>query len=151
MRAGLSGLSVPVRAWRAPSCYVPGCLTTGTARRSPMSEYAQEAAEAFAQARACYEETEQWLGSAEAAALAHAELEDQLGVRGRELLRRLFQGQMELRALREQRRDDVTGADGVARTPVEKGHAPPPATVFGQVAVTRMAYRAPGARNVHPL
>jgi hypothetical protein len=70
---------------------------------------------------------------------------------GRELLRRLFQGQMELRALREQRRDDVTGADGVARTRVEKGHARPLATVFGQVAVTRMAYRAPGARNVHLL
>lgn len=57
-------------------------MTTGTARRSPMSQYAQEAAEAFAQARACYEETEQWLGSAEVAALTHAELEDQLGVRG---------------------------------------------------------------------
>ena len=71
-----------------------------------MSGYAPETAEAFAQARERYEETEQWLASAEAAALTHAELEDQLGARGRELLRLMFQGQLDLRALREQRRDD---------------------------------------------
>jgi len=83
-------------------------------------------------------------------ALTHAELEERLGARGRELLRRMFQGQLELRALHEQRRDDVTGADGIARTRAEKGHSRPLATVFGQVTVTRMAYRAPGAPNVHP-
>jgi hypothetical protein len=115
-----------------------------------MSGYAQQTAEAFALSRACYAETEQWLTTAEAAALTHAELEDQLEVRGRELLRRMFQGQLELRALREQRRDDVTGADGLRRPRAEKGHARPLATVFGQVTVTRMAYRAPGAPNVHP-
>ncbi len=115
-----------------------------------MSGYAQQTAEAFAQARACYEETEQWLASAGAAVLTHAELEDRLRARGRELLRRMFQGQLDLRALREQRRDEVTGADGIARTRAEKGHARPLATVFGQVTVTRMAYRAPGAPNVHP-
>jgi hypothetical protein len=63
----------------------------------------------------------------------------------------MFQGQMDLRALRERRRDDVTGVDGLARTRVEKGHSRPLATVFGQVTVTRMAYRAPGVPNVHPL
>jgi hypothetical protein len=115
-----------------------------------MSEYAPEAAEAFAQARECYEETGQWLASAEAAVLTHAELEDELGTRGRELLRRMFQAQMDLRALREQRRDGVTGADGIARTRVEKDHGRPLATVFGQVTVTRMAYRAPGVPNEHP-
>ncbi len=44
-----------------------------------------------------------------------------------------------------------TGADGVVRTRAERGHARPLATVFGQVRVTRLAYRAPGAANVHPL
>src|SRR6266581_3345345 len=115
-----------------------------------MSGYAQQTAEAFAQARACYEETEQWLASAGAAVLTHAELEDRLRARGRELLRRMFQGQLELRALCEERRDEVTGVDGIRRTRAEKGHARPLATVFGQVTVTRMAYRAPGAPNVHP-
>ena len=112
-----------------------------------MSQYAQQTAWAFTQARACYEETEQWLASAEAAALTHAELKDQLGARGPELLRRMFHGQLDLRALREERRDDVAGADGIARTRVEKGHARPLATVFGAVTVTRMAYRAPGGRR----
>ena len=62
----------------------------------------------------------------------------------------MFQGQLDLRALREQRRGDVTGVDGVRRTRAEKGHARPLATV-GQVTVTRVAYRAPGAPNVHPV
>jgi len=114
-----------------------------------MQEYAPGTAEAFAGARSCYEETERWLACDEAAALTHAELEEQLSARGRELLRRLFQGQLELRAAREQRRGDVT-ADGVPRTRVEKGHSRPLGTVFGEVTVTRMAYRAPGERNAYP-
>jgi hypothetical protein len=69
-----------------------------------MSEYAQQAAEAFAQAREFYEETERWLASQEGVALTHAKLEDQLGGRGRELQRLLFQAQQDLRALDEQRR-----------------------------------------------
>ncbi len=59
-----------------------------------MSEYAQQTAEAFAQARVHFEETERWLASQEAAALTHADLEDQLGGRGRELQRLLFQAQL---------------------------------------------------------
>ena len=83
--------------------------------------------------------------------LRHADLEEQLQERGRELLRRLHQDHLDLLAAREERRDGVTGADGIARTRAEKGHGRPLATVFGQVTVTRIAYRAPGAPNVHPL
>jgi hypothetical protein len=115
-----------------------------------MSGYAPEAEKAFTQARACYEETEAWLAGQVAAALTHAELEDHLQARGRELLRRLFQDHLDLRATREQRRTDVAGADGVPRTRAETGHSRPLTTVFGPVTVPRMAYRAPGAPNVHP-
>ena len=80
----------------------------------------------------------------------HAELEEQLGVRGRELLRRLHQDHLDLRAARERRREEVTGADGITRTRVEIGHRRDLVTVFGEVTVTRMAYRAPGAANLHP-
>jgi hypothetical protein len=114
-----------------------------------MQEYAPEAEPAFAGARSCYGEIERWLAGEEAAAFTHAELEDELGTRGRELLRRMFQGQLDLRTAREQRRGDVT-ADGVLRTRAERGHSRPLATVFGEVTVTRMAYRAPGERNVYP-
>jgi hypothetical protein len=115
-----------------------------------MSGYAPEAGKAFAQARACFEETEAWLAGREAAALTHAELEDHVQARGRELLRRLFQDHLDLRAAREQRRTHVAGPDGVPRTRTEAGHCRPLATVFGPVTVTRVAYRAPGAPNVHP-
>ena len=106
---------------------------------------------AFAQSREYYAETEEWLASAVADGLQHAELEEQLEVRGRELVRRLFQGHLDLLAAREVRQHDVTGGDGIARTRAEKGHCRALATKFGQVTVSRMAYRAPGAPNVHPL
>jgi hypothetical protein len=115
-----------------------------------MSEYAQQPAEAFAQARECFEEALDWLAGPGAAALEHGDLEDEAGGRGRELVRRMLQGHMDLRAVREERRADVTGPGGVARTRAERDHARPLATVFGPVTVTRIAYRAPGARNVHP-
>jgi hypothetical protein len=106
--------------------------------------------EQFAQSRECFAGIEEWLLGPVAAGLTHAELEEQLGARGRELLRRLHQDHLDLRAAREQRLAEVTGADGVARTRAEAGHTRPLATVFGQVTVTRIAYRAPGAPNVHP-
>ncbi len=54
-----------------------------------------------------------------------------------------------LRALREPRRRDVAGPEGAARTRAEEDHGRPLATVFGQVTVNRIAYRAPGLPNVH--
>jgi hypothetical protein len=66
------------------------------------------------------------------------------------LLRRLHQDHLDLRAARERRREEVTGADGITRTRVEIGHRRDLVTVFGEVTVTRMAYRAPGAANLHP-
>jgi hypothetical protein len=117
-----------------------------------MQGYAAEpAGGAFAQSRAYYGELEAWLSGEEAGQLRHADLEEQLQDRGRELLRRMHQDHLDLLAAREQRRDDVTGPDGIARTRAEKGHGRAMATVFGQVTVTRIAYRAPGAPNVHPL
>ncbi len=117
-----------------------------------MQEYAPVPGDdAFTQARECYAGLEDWLASEDAAGLQHAELEEQVGVRGRELLRLLFQGHLDLLAGREVRRHDVTGADGVLRTRAEKGRERPLATKFGQVTVSRIAYRAPGVPNVHLL
>src|SRR6266536_1392058 len=87
---------------------------------------------AFAASRRCFGELEDWMASEEAAGLQHAELEDQLDVRGRELLRRLFQDRLDL-------------------TAAEKGRARQLVTRFGQVSVSRIAYRSPGRSNVHPL
>ena len=117
-----------------------------------MTEYApQQAGDPFARSRAYFGQMAGWLAGDEAAGLTHAELEEQSGGRGRELTRLLFQDHLDLRAAREERRDGVAGADGIARTRVEKGHSRPLATVFGQARVSRMAYRVPGAGNVHPM
>jgi hypothetical protein len=114
-----------------------------------MPKYAAQAAEAFAQAREQFEETLGWLAGAEAGALEHGDMEDQLGERGREPQRLMFQGQLDLRALREQRRRDVAGPEGTLRTRAENDHGRPLTTVFGEVTVSRIAYRAPGLPNVH--
>src|SRR5580704_835246 len=71
-------------------------------------------------------------------------------VRGREILRMTVQHVMDARAAAEPRRAEVAGADGVPRTRVERGHARTVVTWFGPVAVRRLAYRAPGAANLHP-
>src|ERR1017187_4650743 len=106
--------------------------------------------EAFTGAREQFAQTEEWLAG-EAAGLQHAELEEQLEMRGRELVRRLFQGHLDLLAAWEERRDDVAGEDGMARPRAERGRDRPLVTRFGQVRVSRIAYRSPGRRNVHPL
>jgi hypothetical protein len=106
--------------------------------------------EAFAGAREQFADTEEWLAG-EAAGLQHAELEEQLEVRGRELMRRLFQGHLDLLAAREERRDDVAGEDGIVRARAERGRTRPLVTRFGQVTVSRIAYRSPGRPNVHVL
>ena len=91
------------------------------------------------------------MASQDAAGLQHGELEEQLEALGRELLRRLFQDRLDLTAAREERRHDVAGEDGVRRTRAEKGRTRPLLTRFGQVTVSRIAYRSPGRANVHLL
>jgi hypothetical protein len=116
-----------------------------------MQGYAAEPDGAFTESRECFAELEEWLASEDAAGLQHGELEEQLDVRGRALLRQLFQDRLDLTAAREERRRDVTGQDGVVRTRAERGRTRPLVTRFGQVTVSRIAYRSPGRSNVHPL
>ena len=64
--------------------------------------------------------------------------------------RLLLQDHLDARAAREPRREAVTSPDGITRTWAERGHTRPLASVFGPVTGTRIAYRAPGERNVYP-
>lgn len=90
-----------------------------------------------------------FLDGAEAAAATHAQLEEHLQVASRELFRQLYQDHLDLRAQRETR-VAVLGADGIARSRAETDHTRALSTVFGQVQVRRIAYRAPGSPNLHP-
>lgn len=82
--------------------------------------------------------------------MSHAELEHRVQLDGREVLRLALQGHLELRAEREQRIEEVTDAQGVARGSVEADHERVLSTVFGEVTVRRLAYRRRGHPNLHP-
>jgi len=114
-----------------------------------VSEKAQTT-DAFTASRACFVELLDFTEGAQAATLDHAGLEEQLSTRGRELLRQLYQDHLDLRAERETRLVSVADADEVTHRRVEADHERALATVFGQVTVRRLAYRAPGTANLHP-
>jgi hypothetical protein len=81
--------------------------------------------------------------------LSHGELEELLDVQGRDLIRQLLQDHLDLRTTREARLD-VVDATGIARPSVEEGHNRALGTLFGDVRVTRKAYRRRDAENLHP-
>ncbi len=109
---------------------------------------AREGTDAFAAARGDFEEMLCWLEGSESAALTHAELEDQVERRGREVQRLMLQDHLDLRALREERLP-VVDAEGIRHANVEPGHSRHLSTVMGTVNVRRIAYRRVGASNLH--
>ncbi len=110
---------------------------------------AQEETDTFAKARSSFEEMLCWLEGTESAALTHAELEDQVERRGREVQRLMLQDHLDLRSLREDR-VRVVDAEGIVHANVEPDHGRCLSTVVGTVNVSRLAYRHLGASNLHP-
>ncbi len=106
--------------------------------------------DAFSASRARFEEVCCFIGGEEATSLTHGELEARLSVDARELVRQLYQDHLDLRATREGRLVEVADAAGAPRGSVETGHVRPLATIFGEVSVTRMAYRRRGEDNLYP-
>jgi hypothetical protein len=115
----------------------------------PAGQAGGDRAAGFAASREQFESLISFLDGTDAGGLSHAELEERLSVDGRELLRRLFDDHLALRALREQRLERVVGDEEVVRSRVESGHVRALETVVGTVNVERLAYRAPGVRNLH--
>lgn len=105
---------------------------------------------AFTASREHFEALVEFLGGQASAELTHAQLEEHLAVAGRELTRLLEQDHVDLRAAREERLDAVTEVDGTIHTRVERGHTRGVATIFGEIEVTRLAYRAPWSTNLYP-
>ena len=89
-----------------------------------MSDYAKHTAvEVFESSRTMFEALVGELTGPDCARSTHAELEEQLTERSRQLMRQLLQDHLDLRAIGEQRRpEEVTGADGVRHARVERGH-----------------------------
>jgi hypothetical protein len=116
----------------------------------PEGDAATRVPDGFAGSRERFDVVAGWLAGEEAGALAHASLEQRLEAEARELFRQLLQDHLDLRAVREERIEQVVGADGARRASVEAGHERPLASVFGEVRVRRVAYRARGRCNLYP-
>jgi hypothetical protein len=115
-----------------------------------MNDRAEQRAGFGAESRECFEQLLAWLEDGQATGMTHAELEDELACRGRELLRRMLQDHLSLRAASEPRLAAVADGAGVVHAAVEAGHCRVLASVFGQVQVQRLAYRRHGHENLHP-
>src|SRR5262245_533753 len=90
-----------------------------------------------------------WLGRCQTA-MTHAEIEDRLDVEGRELLRQMYQDRLDLCAERERRLTEVFDAGGAPRGTAEPCRERALVTVFGEVVVARIAYRARDLPVLHP-
>jgi hypothetical protein len=104
----------------------------------------------FERSRERFELIVGWLDGEEAGGVEHSQLESRIEADGRELLRALFQDHLDLRAERERRAERVADARGVERRAVEADHQRPLQSVFGEVRVKRLAYRARGEQNLYP-
>jgi hypothetical protein len=81
----------------------------------------------------------------------HSDIEALIWQDGKELLRRLLQGHLDLRTAREPKRAQVIGGDGVIRTHCRSGCARTLMSLFGEVSVKRIGYSARGKESVFPL
>jgi hypothetical protein len=95
----------------------------------------------FALVRKLTESQIAWARSDEAQSLEHGALEEHVQGQGFEWMRLLAQGYLRVRAVREQRRTDVTDADGDVRVSTEAGQEHTRTMVFGAVVTERIACR----------
>jgi hypothetical protein len=79
------------------------------------------------------------LQSEEMSRMEHGQVEATIAQEGNELLRRLLQGHLDLRAKTEERRLEVVGADGVLRRHCRAGKREL-MSLFGEVEVKRLGY-----------
>lgn len=106
-------------------------------------------AKPFAASREKFEELAERLRSPASQAMSHSDLERELEAQGRELLRRLYEDHLKLRAPGTVD-EPVKGADGQER-PQKRVHTRTLMTSFGPVEVSRMGYGAEGVESLHPL
>ena len=116
-----------------------------------MQAYASDVADgAFTASHARFAAMVDWLAGDRAAGMTHAQIEDRLHTDGLALLCQLFQDSLDLRAEHEARLDEVVDAGEVVRGTAETGRERLLATRFGNVVVSRIAYRRRGHADLHP-
>ena len=107
--------------------------------------------EEFTAAREQFAAVVNQLQSNQVLRMEHGEVEDLITHEGTELLRRLLQGHLDLRTVKETKREEVKGSDGVLRRHVREACQRGLMTLFGEVTVRRLGYGARGEESVFPL
>lgn len=87
----------------------------------------------------------------EAAKMEHGQIEVMIRQMGNELMRLLMQAYLELRAMREIRKDDLMGPEGQMLPHCRQNCTRSLMTIFGQVTVRRQGYSTRGVRSLFPL
>jgi len=103
----------------------------------------------FAEARDDFASLPQLLCTAEAQRMSHSDMERQLGERGRELMRKLYQAWLDQQA-GAAADGPVVDTDGQERSD-ERHHERDLETTFGTVRVGRTGYGTAGQASLHPL
>lgn len=80
-----------------------------------------------------------------------SEIEGFVEKEGREVLRQLVQGYLDLRELREVEQEIVVGADDLRRGQRRRGQKRTVEVLFGEVEAHRMRYETPGVPSLAPL
>ena len=106
----------------------------------------------FQQAYEQYQQLIQTLSAEATQGWEHGEVERYINSDGTELLRRLFQGHLDLRYAEEEYQTDVVGTDGEVRPHRRKKTERQLETIFGSVVVTRVGYstQKPGIGALYP-
>jgi hypothetical protein len=113
---------------------------------------AETVGDAFAAARTQFEQVIEFTRQAAVDEVTHGQLERELSTRMREVTRVLFQDHLDLREVREQRAGaPVADAEGISRNRIERHRRTGLDTVFGPVAVHRIAYRGDYVHDLHLL
>lgn len=115
-----------------------------------MQPHATDSENPFVASREQFEALISSLSSAPALAMDHADLERSLWSDGLALLRQLLQDHLDLRSLREEAQPGILGSNKVLRTH-RRNSSRPLETIFGSVAVVRLAYGARGHQSLHPM
>jgi len=103
----------------------------------------------YASSREQFEGMVAYFSAPERQSMSHSDLERELEIQGRELLRRLYQEHLELREMGEVR-EPVRGADSIERTQ-KRTHERRLMSIFGEVEVCRTGHGAKGVESLHPL
>jgi hypothetical protein len=101
-----------------------------------------------------HEQLKQLIGQLESdkqALCEHGDIENMINKEGQEILRRLFQGWLDLKASNEAKQSDLVSVSGEQLNHVRKKTTRPLNSLFGQVTVSRMGYSQINKNSIFPV